>query len=112
MKASTLFEILISMSLVSVVFVFGLAIFMQLNGTQAPYRRADQRLKVREMIREMEKSGEVGDKIIREKGTEYRFQTRVLNPGQELYEVIVSVYAHGEELLFRRGKIIKVEGAP
>lgn len=106
LKAASLVEVLVAMSLVSVMFVIGTMIWLQLNGPRAPFRELEFRLKAREILIGMEDfAGENG--VIQDPTVYFVRETEPLNADQNLFQITVSCFQNNGELIFRRARIIQ-----
>lgn len=108
-RGSTLLEVLVSMSLASIVFVIGSAVWLQLNGMQAPFRQLDQRLVARELIDRVGEGTEELEIVMRRQGMKFVRNVAALNPERGLYEVTVVCYSADDKPIMKRGKIVRID---
>ena len=105
LSGSTLVELLVALSLASIVFGFGTLIFLQVNGLEAPHRQVQQRLIARLHLQQVEYGGEppLGLSL-----AGIRFEQELIpHPGGErLFWATVRCYSSSGRLLFTRQKII------
>jgi hypothetical protein len=108
LPAATLLETLVSFALVSIIFVIGAIIWLQLAGNAAPYRQADQRLDCRNILRETETKADLTDKVFTLHNTQYHRKITPINPDRGLFEVSIAAYTPDGIFLMRRHKTIHI----
>lgn len=106
-QGATLVETLVSLSLISITFVVGTLIWLQLNGYGAPDRTARYRMIAGSLIDHSERKGEFGEKLIEFEGVKFFRKVRVLNSESSLYQLRVECMTAAGKPLFERSKIIR-----
>lgn len=106
LRGSTLIEVLVAMTLVSIIFVIGSQTVLQVNGIQAPYREQGHRLRARTIIQEVEVGHEVPD-VIHFESVYFVTEVKPSEHNSRLLQVDVDCFDHQDQLLFSRHKIIR-----
>jgi len=106
LKGSTLVEVLVAMSLVSILFVIGSQTVLQVNGIRAPYREQGHRLKARTIIQELE-AGHVVPDVVHFESVYFVTESYPAPQSDRLLQVDVKCFDQGDQLLFTRHKIIR-----
>jgi hypothetical protein len=109
MPGSSLVEVLVALSLSSIVFVIGMVVWLQLNGHNAPYRHLDYRMRARTMIAQAIQSQDLGDAVWNAGGVQYVRKIRPLHAASGLYEVQVQVFGQDPSPILTRSKIVHYE---
>mgnify|MGYP006933546213 CR=1 FL=1 len=109
LPASSLVEVLVALSLSSIIFVIGAMVWLQLNGMAAPFRQIDQRMTARQLIDAATLTKTTQDEIIKIGGINFERKINPINSETGLYEIIVIVYNQENQPFFQRGKIVKYD---
>ena len=108
LKASSILEVLVSLSLASIVFVIGGMVWLQINGSNAPHREIEQRIVARELIADAINEGKKQDQIFTIGATKYLRKVIVLNAETQLCEITVTVLDTEGQPQFSRGIIAQI----
>lgn len=106
LKGATLVEVMVALSLISIIFVIGSLIWTNLSGPSAPGKVWDSRRIAREMLHEFETNLDAGEETKKVEGRIYKREIRPLNRENSLYEVTVVMFGGEGERVFERTKII------
>ena len=109
LQGSSLVEVMISLSIASIIFVIGTALWLSLNGTNAPKRLLEYRLNAGNLLLETELEGDVSEQTYQIGGAKYFKSTRELNRSHGIYEVVIVVQSAEGKEVFKRGRIIQIE---
>lgn len=109
MTGSSLVEVLVALSLSSIIFVIGMMVWLQINGYDAPYRQLEYRMRARTMIAQAIQAQDLGDAVWKAGGVQYVRKIRPIHAASGLYEVQVQVFGKDATPLFTRGKIVHYE---
>jgi hypothetical protein len=101
-------EVLVSLSLASIVFVIGGMVWLQINGSNAPHREIEQRMVARQLIADAIQTGGKQDQVFTVGGTKYLRKINLLNPQTHLGEITITVFGTDGTPLFSRGFITKI----
>jgi hypothetical protein len=107
LQASSLVEVLVALSLSSIMFVIAMTIWLQINGYQAPYRQIDYRMRARLLIEDATQRQSLQDAVFTLEGIQFQREVRQINAESNLYEIRVKAYGPENELLFQRGKVVR-----
>lgn len=106
LTASSLIEVLVSLTLASIVFVIAAMVMLQVSGINSPYHQVHQRMTARKLIDQATAHQETQDRAFTIDGIQYFRAIHPLNPETGLYEVTVTACQQGEEPFFKRSKIV------
>jgi hypothetical protein len=109
LKASSLVEVLVSLSLVSIVFVIAAMIWLQISGLQSPYHQTDQRMAARKLIDQAIATHALHDQTFTIQGIQYFRAIHPLHPENRLYEITVTAYQQDQAPFFKRSKIVRYD---
>ena len=107
LRGATLVEVLVAMSLVSVVFVIGSQTLLQVNGHQSPHREQQYRLEARRLIQELEQ-GNLSEEVIHFGAVDFLVERKPVYPRRNLFEGKIKCLDQNGQLLFSRQKIIRL----
>jgi hypothetical protein len=108
LAGATLVEVLVSLSLASIVFVIALMVWLQISGPRATYRDIEHRMEARKLIAQAITDHDPHDRIVTIGATKYVRRVRLVHHATQLYEITVAVYLEGKKPLFQRGKIARI----
>ena len=103
LSGSTLIEVLMSLSLLSIVFVMGFALLQQLIGIQSPVQQFQHRTICRQVLYEPIASNYQAKEEREIKG---RRLVKTIEAMEELYLISVECY-WGDKLLLKRSRIVQ-----
>lgn len=106
LRASSLVEVLVALSLASIIFVIGTTIWLQINGRSAPFRQIEQRMTARKLIEEAVENKLTKNEIITEKGIGYERLIQAINPKLAVYKVTIRAFTVKNEPFYMRSKIV------
>jgi type II secretory pathway pseudopilin PulG len=106
--ASTLVEVLVSLSLVSIIFIIVSIIWLQISGPQASFRDTEHRLQSRRLIEDAISNNDPRNKIITIGTTKYVRQVTLIHKQTQLFEISVAVYITDKKPIMQRSKIARI----
>lgn len=104
LKGSSLIEVIVALSLVSIIFVIGSGVWAKIDSYQSPDRLLRYRLRAKQLIDQCKVERDLGELNLEQDGIVYRRE--VLSRGQDVFEVRLRCYTPAEQLLFERSKIL------
>ncbi len=85
-------------------------IWLQLNGSKAPHRQIDQRIRARKLIDDAIASGDLQDRVFTYGATKYMRKVTTLHAATHLHEITIAVYDQQDDTpQFTRGKIARID---
>jgi hypothetical protein len=107
LKAASLVEVLVSLSLASITFVIAAIVWLQISGLNAPYRQTDQRMIARNLIDQAIAQQITQDQDYLIQGVHYLRTIEPLNPETNLYQITITAYIEGKDPFYHRAKIVR-----
>lgn len=108
LRGTTLIEVLVAMSLISIIFVIGSHTVLQVNGVRAPYREQEYRLEARSILQKLE-AGQKSPGVIHFESVTFLLERLPVHPQHGLFQVRIQCFDAQETLLFSRNKIIHAQ---
>ena len=108
LPGATLVEVLVAMSLISVVFVIGSQVVVQLNGPDAPQQEHTYRLQARELLQQMETGREVPE-MTTSGAVSFHCERIPHDARRDLYHLRVRCLASSGKALFVHQKIVHLD---
>jgi len=107
LKGGSLVEVLVALSLISMLFVVGAGLWSQLDNYSSPDRLLRYRLRCRQMLSEAEQTASFPQAESEMDGILYRTESSLL--GEQLMLLTVRAYSPSETLLLERSKIVTLD---
>ncbi len=111
LQASSLVEVLVALSLASIVFTIGTTIWLQLNGRNASYRQIEMRMRARKLIDAAIETQEVSNQVFNYNGIGYERLIQPVNSKTGVFKITVKAFSKKNEPFFQRAKIVRYEAS-
>lgn len=106
LKGATLMEVLVSLGLLSLMYVIFAMVWVQVNGNQSASMLWRHQMESRGLLDSLAGAPDAGNAVYERVGARYVQSVRRLGAGSALVEVVIAVYDQEGVLLLRRGRVM------